>query len=1178
MGRDGNAPVDYLTKFYNEITTLMHKNGVDSNIALNQDNVEIRNIVAGLGGSERETTEEAYHNYKRTIGTFNTLITLRDYMNAIVNGPELVSNIIATDRNNDTQCSYKIMSTINNVSTLVNKVDKHDGDTIMSAYNIKFYALRYVLATNTASLYNSSFELLNDTELEKIRYYVENEKAIPHEYSSIRTPEQGNTYQEIYTQPSDWEDNATSYYYKFKGESTIVPVDDPDMPFDTNVYNFYQLDYYFYSHYCLFKVFYPIECRITPVRNLDTAEQKDLKENITEALYENLNSRKVDFGQEITDYKLSEIITQSDERISLASIQHTSPAIYAVYWNGKEFISIDLGKTSDVKPYLYAYSNPKYKDVTVAPTFKDAVGGKDWGVYTFKKMEAATKDFWAMSRIEGNDGASSYVRVDDMGQYCDVDTKVANQQRNDWFSIEINPVDRFRDEIYVKSVLQGISPLFVNDTDFDYSVGQNQKIDITGHTGNGVLENVESIQTNVEMDINASTAPYYTLRENESMRFCTSNLVPGSEYSNYVKYYYVSPDDSGVESQTNRKLNHGEFLFLFWKNSDNNNDPYIYEVYSEGNIIYPDGFTLSPDAATVDDSVFREIANNIVNIGTSSQPRYVASTSRTRGLRSDENAFAESIRNWLSGTKKISLKYINSLYIPDTYSCYWVLNNKTYDNKYVLFDSYVGIESYMTDRTYRVGDKVLHENNYYECINDTTGDFKPTDWSKLPATEYILDTNELFFYKTSSGSVLNILGAGTRITRDLTQQLDEWSVNAIDASLINLDESVLDNNWFSIPERSRIGVVEQQYINIGSGATIFFKYKDVDPKPAYHITSSEDVELDAIESIAYTFNILTEQEKQDIENYDWDNKLPDMGNIDNWRVRSVLSLSIGADQEQILLSGHKLIVNFVDGTNCVLDGENDTSTQYPVVIQSKDDVESIGSSNETPVYTYDEDGNRVYGKFYVYSKQKSTTVPDRIIYNSEGGVTVTFPPDGTTGEYSIELAFNVPEASNVDKKGYILSIFNPNTDIPPNAILKAQISSDGSVFEDMYPIGTTTEYNLIKAGTYYFNVSVDNNQGYVLRLILNNYMRSEEKAVSINSLYRYSKPDGMTDELFDRYSSLILQFDPDRQYQYIYNIPEDVMIENPLSAESFLNAHHIYNQVTISQLNTAEQSYVITSR
>ena len=72
------------------------------------DNYSVSNAAAAQDGRNMESITDAYNNYKKTIGTFDTLVTCRDYMNKIyqltvsdTSTNNLVSNIIVSDIRDD---------------------------------------------------------------------------------------------------------------------------------------------------------------------------------------------------------------------------------------------------------------------------------------------------------------------------------------------------------------------------------------------------------------------------------------------------------------------------------------------------------------------------------------------------------------------------------------------------------------------------------------------------------------------------------------------------------------------------------------------------------------------------------------------------------------------------------------------------------------------------------------------------------------------------------------------------------------------------------------------------------------------------------------------------------------------------------------------------------------------
>lgn len=82
---------------------------------ISAENFIVENTTATTGGSNPETISQAYNNFKKTIGTFETLVTCRDYMNKIysmVNSDNkpFVSNVLVTDIRNDLNRAITICS------------------------------------------------------------------------------------------------------------------------------------------------------------------------------------------------------------------------------------------------------------------------------------------------------------------------------------------------------------------------------------------------------------------------------------------------------------------------------------------------------------------------------------------------------------------------------------------------------------------------------------------------------------------------------------------------------------------------------------------------------------------------------------------------------------------------------------------------------------------------------------------------------------------------------------------------------------------------------------------------------------------------------------------------------------------------------------------------------------
>ena len=108
-GVNGNISYNSLTQFELPNATNWDKVSLES--------FSVTNYFAAESGADIETIGQAYNNFKKTVGTFETLVTCRDYMNKICtllsddySGKYLVSNALVTDIRNDLNRAITICS------------------------------------------------------------------------------------------------------------------------------------------------------------------------------------------------------------------------------------------------------------------------------------------------------------------------------------------------------------------------------------------------------------------------------------------------------------------------------------------------------------------------------------------------------------------------------------------------------------------------------------------------------------------------------------------------------------------------------------------------------------------------------------------------------------------------------------------------------------------------------------------------------------------------------------------------------------------------------------------------------------------------------------------------------------------------------------------------------------
>ena len=76
-GNNGNIKAGVLTKLMNDSVYL------NTSTISAEDKIVVKNLYATTNGTNIETLSEAYNGFKKTVGTFDTLVTCRDYANAI---------------------------------------------------------------------------------------------------------------------------------------------------------------------------------------------------------------------------------------------------------------------------------------------------------------------------------------------------------------------------------------------------------------------------------------------------------------------------------------------------------------------------------------------------------------------------------------------------------------------------------------------------------------------------------------------------------------------------------------------------------------------------------------------------------------------------------------------------------------------------------------------------------------------------------------------------------------------------------------------------------------------------------------------------------------------------------------------------------------------------------------
>lgn len=222
----------------------------------------INNPSGTINGADPESVDEAYNNYKKIIGTFDTLVTCRDYANAIYNLKDInniydvVSNVQVADRRTDMNKATNIVTYSQFGKEYINTVPNGG----ITAYDLVMYPLTPMKVYSVDS-YKESFLPLVYSAHNSIESDIENSMCLSHNY--------------VY-------------------------------PSDNDIYNV--------------KNYYKIKAFITTSYKVNGTEGAAILSNINKALVDKFNARNIDYGYEIPYDTLLNTIEQADERIKAVSL------------------------------------------------------------------------------------------------------------------------------------------------------------------------------------------------------------------------------------------------------------------------------------------------------------------------------------------------------------------------------------------------------------------------------------------------------------------------------------------------------------------------------------------------------------------------------------------------------------------------------------------------------------------------------------------------------------------------------------------------------------------------------------------------------------------------------------------------------------------------------------------
>lgn len=1179
-GRYGNISSKILTKFYNDVSVTSE---FGKKLALNSENVQLTNINSSSDGFDPESINSAYRNYQKTIGTFNTLVTCRDYTNAI-NNAGFISNGFVCDRTNDVQCSYNIMSFDGDLTKRILSVEKEisptDAEPYMDAFDLKIYALQYVSDPSTnAKSYNATFDVLvnskNKTDENTINTidYINDVKSIQHDF----------------------------------------------IPFLN-------------KRLCMIKNKYPIDCKIIPQQKITATQERSIITNILKALYGALNSQDISFGEEISYDFVYNIISKADERIKSVVLDVFNYSTYAVYTDGNFFKEININTfTDEVCGYynendgLFYYDDDFTEQIPFIEWQEDATYIAQGEALNITGETPPYPATWAnLHHFYNTIDEKSWTPIISEKVFADISETDASKDKTYKCGVSSfieDTTSEIQNDIYAKSVLNGNTQLLAPDETFDYSLTQKCK---------EVVNNIEYISTNTDIYFKDSPSPTYTIKDNEHIYLYAPNLIDVTSYSTYVKFQYKIDND--IELDSDYQLGSTESITFYWKSTEGES-AYRYYKYGSGTIIHPSFKIYASESAS------GNYVGGFLDEGSGTVPSGGTITIGTRTYTYNEylqQMTASS--NILSTIKTINIRKINEVTLSSSTPCFWITNTKKDDECYLFkggdssrllqpgeYFFYAALDS--SDLTILgAGTQITRSNNSndwavsvidYSDIVENGADAFEDIWFYIPDNE-TMNIKEMQFISLNAGTTFKISSTDSTNVNLLFNNQGIFTQNgsaSYDSPVVNLNDYTLSYDDGTGTETS----IPQIIIgNIGwSGKT--FLSLNLSSSVPQTLETNQTIDYKTADSATYS-TIHDDTEKLYVLSdftYSLDGGVDiDVTRLDLYGNTYYMQLYVyystkDTESGNFTYSADESIyikIEATDDQNTVWESADD---DYDYISQlygwKQDDVYSntgieLVGSGVSPItlgITPESTSQHYYNSTDSKSWTASTVATK---YTTAGQTPTSMSLIPTVGA----LAFNTADTkawkamSTVTHNlefllpagQYIVPIFLSEDFNFVEATLVTVMTDTSTVEQSMYPINSSSS-DISNKGIHYMQMNLTelyatyNNIDH-FEIILTVKIEKDVHKVTVLPILKYVLPiNGYTESgepiYMDKgtYQAVLhhlMNLDTENKFDYTYVVDDDELVLNPLDAKSFFNEHHILNKYTISQLDTANTRTYITSK
>ena len=1130
-GEQGNVSANTLTKILSPSKFI---NTSNDPIERSSENFTVNNYSAISNGKDPETIEEMYQSFRRVVGTFDTLVTCKDYENKIysltdnIDNP-LVSNVYVTDRRTDYNKSAQIMSWDIDTSTQKFKTIS----TKKCALSFKGEATySEILAKNNSAesadlpgdmLYCTGPDSKNKgiyVNMSSTRSVVRYEKQENINLNDFAVLSQAMTPYDLVMYPlKAYEYNPNNltpdrywvaFYDSFK---PVSPATREEIKIDLQ-------DYKCISHtwndpsdndvYC-FKNYAFLDITIFPYKKVTKFQRDEIIDNIRMSLSEKFNPRNINFGEMLDREELENAIVSSDSRIrrvEMKDIKYTTKVMYSQEDRAEEFITSELMKSLVAKNVLAG----RLCMFSFNDDFKYSYGQLDGKVYS-NESSAKTELYIPLTTAESAgavyddsyevkksatryDTSNGNYKYSFMTEKSSGDTGVVITNGNEYelrpgkdtFTLfEVDSNERIVKTIDFSSNID-TKIIVCNRLDGDVNLAEGDKVSLS--PGDIIIKKEASIKSMEGGVVNLD----YTLNKNEAIQIIYPNYYSDTTYSVYVNYRYECddhPENAKILANTDYTLKAGERIILIYsKNGSQKTD-----------ILYPgDVVNSSLDLIPTDLSASTGIKKSW--------------TDTLTGQQIADKGFKQLGTNQTISKRKLMTTKLDSTGIK----CYWIVPSDQRNNM-VLFEG-----------------------------NDTSR---------------ILKSGEYFIYTNSAMNEMMILGSGTKIERQFARDASQWSIPKNTLTIESISNIGLQKSdfWQSIDfSKNNLYITEMNVLTLGENDKIRIWGWSSDKMPrvvdgtetkyAFNINgydaSSQSNDEDGFSicngNIEYTVNGTK-------------NSLPAIDNF--YSIKSRLDLNVGPGEEQELITTRDGASNIVSSQRVML-SYNDTletisSDDNEKFIQASENVVGLGNViklvNKTNFFSYSKDG-------ISYSKGVKLTEASRL---------------------SVSYPFFCDDISKI----HMIPVHMTGSEVPVTASFAIKVGDDLTTiniedYNSTSPASSLTlngnnSYYLVPSGTF-----VPDNSELVLQLKWSKSAEHENESLLIDDVVVI---DGVNEnisnvislnELSSEIKSILAQSDkPSIKPYYPYRLDNSIAMNTVdfKDASAMWDKNNVANKMTIAQID-----------